>query len=253
VVSYTYDTWGKLISTTGSLAGTIGVKNPYRYRGYRYDIETGLYYLQSRYYNPDWGRFINADGITGVEGELLTHNMFAYCVNNPVNMQDLSGFLHQYASYSSIIISTIAGMIKVGLVSILSASILPYIAIGVIVVGGVSYYNNKQTLAVQREATRIKATIKPNSKNRYWGANLSWKGVTLGKPLTLDQAISEVKAGRNVFAVTKSEARIVAQAASTHPVCDPEIDKGKEIVTGYYYHFHTNVKNGAHVWYLFNY
>jgi len=92
VVSYTYDTWGKLVSTTGSLAGTLGVKNPYRYRGYRYDTETGLYYLQSRYYNPEWGRFVNADGITGIEGELLTHNMFAYTLNNPVNMEDPTGF-----------------------------------------------------------------------------------------------------------------------------------------------------------------
>ena len=54
VVSYTYDSWGKLISTTGSLASTVGVSNPYRYRGYRYDTETGLYYLNSRYYNPEW-------------------------------------------------------------------------------------------------------------------------------------------------------------------------------------------------------
>jgi RHS repeat-associated protein len=60
VVSYSYDTWGKLISIGGSLASTVGAENPYRYRGYRYDSETGLYYLQSRYYNPDWGRFVNA-------------------------------------------------------------------------------------------------------------------------------------------------------------------------------------------------
>lgn len=79
VVSYTYDTWGKLISIDGSLKDTVGVKNPYRYRGYRYDTETGLYYLQSRYYNPEWGRFINADGIIGHIGTFLLQNMFAYC------------------------------------------------------------------------------------------------------------------------------------------------------------------------------
>ncbi|MEA4827168.1 MAG: RHS repeat-associated core domain-containing protein, partial [Clostridium sp.] len=61
VVSYTYDSWGKIISIDGSLKDSVGIKNPYRYRGYRYDNETGLYYLQSRYYNPEWGRFINAD------------------------------------------------------------------------------------------------------------------------------------------------------------------------------------------------
>jgi RHS repeat-associated protein len=98
VVSYTYDTWGKLISTTGSLASTIGVKNPYRYRGYRYDTETGLYYLQSRYYNPDWDRFVNADAYGGKAGTLLSHNMFGYALNNPVNMDDPSGHFPKWAT-----------------------------------------------------------------------------------------------------------------------------------------------------------
>ncbi|MBW8308473.1 MAG: RHS repeat-associated core domain-containing protein, partial [Candidatus Paracaedibacteraceae bacterium] len=92
VVSYTYDTWGKLITTTGSLASTIGVKNPYRYRGYRYDTETGLYYLQSRYYNPEWGRFVNADGFSGDVGTELSHNIFIYSYNNPVNLMDSNGY-----------------------------------------------------------------------------------------------------------------------------------------------------------------
>jgi len=100
VVAYTYDTWGKLISTTGTLASTVGVKNPYRYRGYRYDGETGLYYLNARYYNAEWGRFINADAYGGNVGNLLSHNVFAYCMNNPVNMSDPSG---NWPSFSGII------------------------------------------------------------------------------------------------------------------------------------------------------
>ena len=91
VVNYSYDTWGNIVSITGSLKDSVGVKNPYRYRGYRYDEETGLYYLQSRYYNAEWGRFINCDDIGGKIGELGTHNAFKYCFNNPVNMSDESG------------------------------------------------------------------------------------------------------------------------------------------------------------------
>ena len=71
---------------------TLGEKNPYRYRGYRYDTETGYYYLQSRYYNHEIGRFINADAIGGNVGALLSHNIFAYCNNNPVISKDPLGF-----------------------------------------------------------------------------------------------------------------------------------------------------------------
>jgi RHS repeat-associated protein len=63
--------------------------------GYRYDTETGLYYLQSRYYNPEWGRFINADDLGGTVGELLSHNVFAYCGNNPINREDPDGHFWQ--------------------------------------------------------------------------------------------------------------------------------------------------------------
>ncbi len=91
VVSYVYDTWGKLVTMTGSMASTVGVANPYRYRGYRYDEESGLYYLQTRYYDPETGRFLNADGYVTTGQGLLSGNMFAYCLNNPVNMMDPSG------------------------------------------------------------------------------------------------------------------------------------------------------------------
>jgi RHS repeat-associated protein len=68
VVSYTYDFWSALKAIDGILKDVVGVKNPYRHRGYRYDTETGLYYLQSRYYNPEWGRFINANALLGNKG-----------------------------------------------------------------------------------------------------------------------------------------------------------------------------------------
>ena len=89
VVQYSYDTWGKLISTTGSLASTLGALNPFRYRGYVYDTETQLYYLNSRYYDPETCRFISADsqfgkGMTG-------YNLYAYCNNNVVNGFDPCG------------------------------------------------------------------------------------------------------------------------------------------------------------------
>ena len=88
VASYTYDPWGKIISSSGTLADV----NPLRYRGYYYDAETGFYYLQSRYYDPEIGRFINADSYASTDATgLLSTNMFAYCENDPVNKSDPDG------------------------------------------------------------------------------------------------------------------------------------------------------------------
>ena len=88
VASYTYDPWGKIISSSGTLADI----NPLRYRGYYYDSETGFYYLQSRYYDPEIGRFINADSYASTDATgLLSTNMFAYCENDPVNKSDPDG------------------------------------------------------------------------------------------------------------------------------------------------------------------
>ena len=92
IVSYSYSAWGEPVSTTGSAANTIGVKNPFRYRGYYYDLETGFYYATSRYCDPEIGRWINADGvISDIGGDVRGCNVYAYCFNNPVNMADSSG------------------------------------------------------------------------------------------------------------------------------------------------------------------
>ncbi len=74
---------GKLLSTSGSLASTLGKNNPFRYRGYVYDEETGFYYLQSRYYNPEVGRFISSDVLLSTGQGVLGHNAYAYCGKNP--------------------------------------------------------------------------------------------------------------------------------------------------------------------------
>ena len=96
VVTYTYDAWGKLVELKDSTSNSVGTLNPFRYRGYYYDTETSLYYLQSRYYDPEVGRFINADGQLN-EG-VLGYNMFAYCENDPVNGSDPYGDMVWWAA-----------------------------------------------------------------------------------------------------------------------------------------------------------
>lgn len=95
--SYSYDAWGEVVSVTDVSGAAITSSthianvNPIRYRGYYYDTETSLYYLKSRYYDPQVKRFLNADGYVQTGDGLYDKNMFAYCLNNPVNSSDPTG------------------------------------------------------------------------------------------------------------------------------------------------------------------
>ena len=90
VATYTYDPYGKPLTATGELAE----KNPLRYRGYYYDSESGLYYLQSRYYDPVIRRWINADAL--ISTNVTSCNLFTYCFNNPGNMADYNGYFPEW-------------------------------------------------------------------------------------------------------------------------------------------------------------
>ena len=94
VVEYKYDAWGKLLSTTGTLADTLGKRNPFRYRGYVYDEESGLYYVQKRFYNSDICRFVSCDITDNLEystDSLSDKNLYNYCDNGPINRYDSGG------------------------------------------------------------------------------------------------------------------------------------------------------------------
>ena len=94
---YDYDAWGNCTTTYFNNGGvTAAMFNPFRYRGYYYDTDLGLYYLNSRYYDSTTGRFINADALmSGVSGSLDGYNLYAYCNNNPVMLVDESGQIPQ--------------------------------------------------------------------------------------------------------------------------------------------------------------
>ena len=135
VVEYTYDTWGKVLSCTGTLATTLGSDQPFRYRGYVYDAETGWYYLQSRYYSPETCRFISADVLLSTGQGVIGNNSYAYCRNNPIRRVDASGLLDEETGESDIY-DLIKGNIKKArmllLLSVLVASSTPAPCFGVI-------------------------------------------------------------------------------------------------------------------------
>lgn len=92
VVSYTYDPWG--VPTVSGDADLAAI-NPCSYRGYYYDQETGYYYLQSRYYDPEIGRFLNTDDTEMIctdQGGITQYNLFLYCQNNAISNSDPTGY-----------------------------------------------------------------------------------------------------------------------------------------------------------------
>lgn len=99
IASYTYDSWGNIISIKGGNGlditeeNHIALKNPFRYRSYYYDSDTKLYYLNSRYYNPKWGRFINADENIDTSLDMFSDNTYLYAENNPINRIEIEGMI----------------------------------------------------------------------------------------------------------------------------------------------------------------
>ncbi len=98
IATYQYDPWGNPQGikdasgkTIAQTANHVATYNPFRYRGYQYDVDTGLYYLQSRYYDPMTCRFVNADRYASTGQGIAGHNMFVYCNNNPLNYSDPTG------------------------------------------------------------------------------------------------------------------------------------------------------------------
>lgn len=147
IVSYEYDDYGSILSIKDNTGievtdpNHIGNLNPFRYRSYYFDKETNLYYLNSRYYNPEWGRFINADSIIGTKEDHTGYNLYSYCENNPINKMDSEGNF-------AIAISVVA-------------------AIGALLVGGACYYGAKAIAPVVEAAyTTTAEAIKGATQNK---------------------------------------------------------------------------------------
>ncbi len=260
VVTYAYDAWGKLLSTTGTMADSFGAVNPLRYRGYVYDSETALYYLQSRYYNPEWGRFINADGLIDIENDPNGTNIFLYCGNNPIIRIDSNGYfwteIWEYLKgVGTEIVNTIEGLSgtysQIGQIAITDGSLPVADAIAVagaaaLTVGAIAY---SVVTATKKQAIAIpKLEIKQKQKTKqyqYWQADRINKTVVLGRGLTLTEASIRVAMGFDVMCASRDAARTLLFINGYWNSVGPEIHGGE----GFYWHYHPHRHTHTHIWY----
>ncbi len=284
IVEYSYDAWGNVTFHETSLqnmtkASTLCFVSPFTYRGYCYDYDIELYYLQSRYYSAEIGRFINTDDTQiaiATMGTALGANLFAYCENNAVNYVDPTGYVISEAAAATGIVAICCAMLVIATAYIIvnlfntyassnikssvnvNTKLDPFLKWKTLIALGkaliLQIYATMMVVKTIVEAdTEIKTKVTRKSKTRYWTATLQKdnKYVDIGRAINFNQAVAEVRAGRNVFTVTKAEAEDVARAASNGK--NPMWNKKHKNRMGYYDHYHSygHTKDG-HVWYLFS-
>ena len=146
VVEYAYDAWGNCSTTSATTNYVLASANPIRYRGYYFDVETSWYFLNARYYNPDWRRFISPDSTSYIDPETPNGlNLYCYCGNDPVNYCDQSGHEAEWIKW---LIGGIAFTGAVVLTLVSGGSLAPvFIGMGVsilssaLIEGAISAYN----------------------------------------------------------------------------------------------------------------
>lgn len=137
-VQYRYDAWGNhvVLGADGNQITSsthIGNLNPFRYRGYYYDTETGFYFLKSRYYDPVVGRFLNRDSVSYADPETINGlNLYAYCGNNPVMGYDPEGTWNWDAFWliSTIVVTAVVGVVLTVVSSGVAGAVFAGAAIG---------------------------------------------------------------------------------------------------------------------------
>ena len=205
IANYYYDAWGYPEDITGNTE--IANLNPLRYRSYYYDTESELYYLNSRYYCAEIGRFLSSDGYIQTGQGILDKNMFAYCLNNPVNMLDLSGSLPKWLNGALNIVSgslQIAAGVMLG--STASWTGIGAVAAGLLIVNGaatitqgvgqvVNHFTKSNTL---REDNIVRSSV--SSVGRIVGGD---PGGTIAEAL-YDTAITVASIYASSVAIQKS-------------------------------------------------
>ena len=275
VAEYSYDAWGVPTILSDS-TGVIANINPYRYRSYYYDAEIAKYYLQSRYYDASVGRFVSGDDsvFAILFPHVVSHNLFGYCLNAPINLKDYNGNIAIEAASTALValfvvllalvqwmsteqfqkmwvdfctaagngLSSISNSITNVKIAILNWTLQKLLAL----IAAVTAF-----ITIVSAEAHIRSTVKRNSKQRYWAASIlkvsNCTYVVISSAISYTVAKTRVAMGLSVFTVTKTEARQLA--SKFPPVVGPEIGLKD---AGQYRHYHVRGrKNKSHIFFLF--
>lgn len=218
-----------------------------------------MYYLQSRYYNPQFCRFISADQYNYINTvDYAGTNAYAYCNNNPISYEDPNGTVAEilapaYAIFCFLFFGIIFLAYIVQLIDeALHGTTIPTPDISI---------STPETIILntaEKADSEIRAKIKNNNKASYWKETrtdingISY--VTIGNSIDEKSAISRVKNGKDVFVVSKNKAKNLAKKAGNGSATGPEIhnidNNGNKKAEYYYYHYHSLPKTGSHIFYL---
>ena len=197
-MTYTYDAWGRELSWSTLNSGYAGLLygNPLTYRGYIYDRETGFYYLQSRYYDPSVGRFLNADSVLSIHPSSSECNLFRYCNNNPINRIDETGTMAvAVATSGATYAAFVAWLSTLGSANFWNPVgwiILGVIAAGVITWAAVTLYNRWKASAASKTRTLSDVSAKEPVNGKYYLAYIDKSGslVKIGNAMSFTVALS---------------------------------------------------------------
>ncbi len=168
---YIYDACGncKVVDSSGkeiTLQSHIGNINSFRYRGYYYDVETKLYYCESRYYNPEWGRWISPDDLEYLDPESINGlNLYAYCGNDPINFYDPTGHFPWLILAAAILLFTPVG----GTVAQVATSVVSYAGMAVASIFDEDIRNDMNVIGWNPFNTDESATLNSSKVSFYKG------------------------------------------------------------------------------------
>ena len=264
---YVYNAWGDIIFQSDDELASI---NPLRYRGYVYDEDTAMYYLQTRYYDPTTGRFINADDTAyiGATGTVLSANIFTYCENNPIIKKDINGKVTGVDDVFmlAVLIATVAAIaVVIGLIAFKDSwqILCKYMANSLsslwqdIWNGFVNFYDwsakkiklaiktCKKYISLYRADSRLRSKLKSKRKNskRFFTVRMEKnKAPIVGPPIDANVAVSKLRRGFDVITYFRTDALNIANRANgKKSECHQKHDH-----SFYFSHFHVSLKYIKH-------